>query len=69
MSSPQISLILELYMLVAVAAIQFPYASYLFDIYLPTDSRNYDYGRWPRKTRLDLARVLHMSSSRKPITV
>ena len=31
----------------AIAAIQFAYASYLFDIYLPTDSRNYDYGRWP----------------------
>jgi len=51
----------------AVATIQFAYASYLFDVHLPTHPRNYDYGRWPRKTSPDLARILHMSStSRKP---
>ena len=51
----------------AVAAIQLAYASYLFDVYLPADSGNYDYGRWPRKTSPDLARILYMSStSRKP---
>ena len=51
----------------AVAAIQFAYASYLFDIYLPTHLQNYDHGQWPRKASPDLARILHMSStSRKP---
>ena len=47
----------------AVATIQFAYASYLFDVYLPTHPRNYDYGRWPRKASPDLARILHMSST------
>ena len=47
----------------AAPTIQFAYASYLFDVYLPTDPRNYDYGRWPRKTSPDLARILYMSST------